>query len=64
MLLSLEIVHYLGYLEKEMVKSNIVIAATKEKEMVPCPRDVLELEVKTTLVIFFFFILLYLIVIG
>ncbi|RXN24690.1 V-type proton ATPase 116 kDa subunit a-like protein [Labeo rohita] len=33
-----------GYLEKEMVKSNIVIAATKEKEMAPCPRDVLELE--------------------
>ncbi|XP_073669247.1 V-type proton ATPase 116 kDa subunit a 1 isoform X2 [Paramisgurnus dabryanus] len=34
----------LRYLEKEMVKSNIVIAAQKEKEVVPCPRDVLELE--------------------
>ncbi|XP_055038910.2 V-type proton ATPase 116 kDa subunit a 1 isoform X1 [Misgurnus anguillicaudatus] len=35
----------LRYLEKEMVKSNIVIAAQKkEKEIVPCPRDVLELE--------------------
>lgn len=33
------------------MKSNIVIAATKEKEMVPCPRDVLELEVETTLLI-------------
>uniref|UniRef100_A0A8C1X6X2 V-type proton ATPase subunit a n=2 Tax=Cyprinus carpio TaxID=7962 RepID=A0A8C1X6X2_CYPCA len=44
MLVSLEIIHHLGYLEKEMVKSNIEIAATKEKEMVPCARDVLELE--------------------
>ncbi|KAI7792254.1 putative V-type proton ATPase 116 kDa subunit a [Triplophysa rosa] len=34
----------LRYLEKEMVKSSIVIAPTKEKEIVPCPRDVLELE--------------------
>ncbi|XP_077101298.1 V-type proton ATPase 116 kDa subunit a 1 isoform X1 [Siphateles boraxobius] len=39
-----EMERILRYLEKEMVKSNIVIAATKEKEMVPCPRDVLELE--------------------
>lgn len=55
MQLSLEIVHHLGYLEKEMVKSNIVIAATKEKEMVPCARDVLELEVETTLLILLLF---------
>ncbi|XP_056594214.1 V-type proton ATPase 116 kDa subunit a 1 [Triplophysa dalaica] len=34
----------LRYLEKEMVKSNIVIALKKEKEVVPCPRDVFELE--------------------
>ncbi|XP_056306394.1 V-type proton ATPase 116 kDa subunit a 1-like [Danio aesculapii] len=34
----------LRYLEKEMVKSNIVTTATKEKEIVPCARDVLELE--------------------
>ncbi|KAA0704731.1 V-type proton ATPase 116 kDa subunit a isoform 1 [Triplophysa tibetana] len=27
-----------------MVKSNIVIAPTKEKELIPCPRDVFELE--------------------
>ncbi|XP_048031279.1 V-type proton ATPase 116 kDa subunit a 1 isoform X3 [Megalobrama amblycephala] len=39
-----EMERILRYLEKEMVKSNIVIAATKEKEMVPCARDVLELE--------------------
>ncbi|XP_050954296.1 V-type proton ATPase 116 kDa subunit a 1 isoform X2 [Labeo rohita] len=39
-----EMERILRYLEKEMVKSNIVIAATKEKEMAPCPRDVLELE--------------------
>ncbi|XP_056105257.1 V-type proton ATPase 116 kDa subunit a 1 [Rhinichthys klamathensis goyatoka] len=39
-----EMERILRYLEKEMVKSNIVISATKEKEMVPCPRDVLELE--------------------
>uniref|UniRef100_A0A8C2KQK5 V-type proton ATPase subunit a n=1 Tax=Cyprinus carpio TaxID=7962 RepID=A0A8C2KQK5_CYPCA len=39
-----EMERILRYLEKEMVKSNIEIAATKEKEMVPCARDVLELE--------------------
>ncbi|XP_067290467.1 V-type proton ATPase 116 kDa subunit a 1 isoform X2 [Pseudorasbora parva] len=39
-----EMERILRYLEKEMMKSNIVIAATKEKEMVPCPRDVLDLE--------------------
>ncbi|KAF4095663.1 hypothetical protein G5714_023266 [Onychostoma macrolepis] len=39
-----EMERILRYLQKEMVKSNIVTVATKEKEMVPCARDVLELE--------------------
>lgn len=51
MLVSISILHHLGYLQKEMVKSNIVTVATKMKEMVPCARDVLELEVTTTLLI-------------
>ncbi|TRY90244.1 hypothetical protein DNTS_005104 [Danionella cerebrum] len=39
-----EMERILRYLEKQMVKSNIEIAETTEREMVPCPRDVLELE--------------------
>lgn len=41
-----------------MVKSNIVIALKKEKEVVPCPRDVFELEVKIILALIFFIIVL------
>ncbi|KAJ8375376.1 hypothetical protein SKAU_G00059560 [Synaphobranchus kaupii] len=40
MLLNLSI----GFLEKEIVKTNIAITASCEIVTVPCPRDVLELE--------------------